>query len=45
MSSDKVEAKQGDVHYVKTELKDKYGNVVFNDNTTTTSIEILPKYK
>jgi len=45
MSSDKVEAKDWDVHYVKTELKDRYGNVVFNDNSTQTKIEILQKYK
>ena len=39
-----IEASNESFTYVKSELKDRYGNLVFDDNTTTATLEILDKY-
>jgi hypothetical protein len=44
MSKNKIEASTNASSILKVELKDRYNNVVFNDNSTKTSIEILDKY-
>ncbi len=44
LSNSKIEASSDAVSILDVELKDRYNNLVFNDNSTNTSIEILEKY-
>jgi len=44
LSKNKLEASPNVSSKLNIELKDRYNNVVFNDNTTKTSIEILDQY-
>jgi len=44
LSKNKMEASLNASSYLSVELKDRYNNVVFNDNTTKTSLEILDQY-
>ena len=44
MSQNKIEASPDADAVLNIELKDRYNNVVFNDNKTKTSIEILDRY-
>jgi hypothetical protein len=45
LSQNKIEASVDSSSTLKIELKDRYNNVVFNDNSTLTSLEILDQYK
>jgi hypothetical protein len=44
LNQSKLEASLDALSKLNVELKDRYNNVVFNDNTTKTSIEILDQY-
>jgi hypothetical protein len=44
LSKNKIEASLDADSTLSVELKDRYNNVVFNDNTTKTYIEILDQY-
>ncbi|MDP2395798.1 MAG: hypothetical protein Q8S84_04115 [bacterium] len=44
MSKSKIEASPIAFSNLNVELKDRYNNLVFNDNTTVTTIEILDQY-
>lgn len=45
LSKDKIEATSLDSVAAKVELKDRYGNLVYTDNTTAFQVEILDRYK
>ena len=44
LSKNKIEASELSSSVLQVELKDRYNNLVFNDNSTITSIEILDNY-
>ncbi|MCP4522779.1 MAG: hypothetical protein GY828_01015, partial [Candidatus Gracilibacteria bacterium] len=44
LSQSKIEANPDVSTHLQVELKDRYGNIVFNDNTTLVSLEIDEKY-
>lgn len=44
LSKNKLDASSNDYSTVNIELKDRYNNLVFNDNSTKVDIEILPEY-
>jgi hypothetical protein len=44
MSKNKLEASPDASSDVQIELKDRYNNIAFNDNSTRTSLEILDQY-
>jgi hypothetical protein len=44
LSNNKIEASSDSVSNLSIELKDRYNNLVFNDDTTNTNIEILSNY-
>jgi len=44
LTQPQIEASSESFTYVKSELKDRYGNLVFNDSSTIASLEILDKY-
>ena len=44
LSKNKIEASPLASSFLSVELKDRYNNLVFNDSSTNTSIEILPEY-
>jgi len=39
-----MEASENEYSMLSVELKDRYNNIVFNDSSTNTSIEILPQF-
>jgi hypothetical protein len=45
LSQNKIEASLTSEATLNVELKDRYNNLVFNDDTTNTQIEILDQYK
>ncbi len=45
LNKNKIEAKETDYATLKAELKDRYWNIVFNDNSTKLSLEIRSEYK
>ena len=45
LSKSKIEASSSASSIVYAELKDRYDNVVWNDNSTNLNIEVLDKYK
>ncbi len=45
LNKNKIEAKETDYATLKAELKDRYWNIVFNDNSTKLSLEIRAEYK
>lgn len=45
LSRAKMEAADTETSALKVELKDRYNNVVFTDNTTQIALEILDRYK
>lgn len=45
LTRDKIEASENDYTYLKAELKDRYSNLVYSDNTTNLSLEVLDQYK
>ncbi len=44
LSKSKIEASEDASSTLNVELKDRYNNIVFDDNTTITDLEILDKY-
>jgi len=44
LSKNKLDASSNDYSTVNIELKDRYNNLVFTDNSTKVDIEILPEY-
>jgi hypothetical protein len=44
LSKSKIEASLDSESTLSIELKDRYNNIVFNDNTTKTSLEIADQY-
>jgi hypothetical protein len=44
LSKNKIEASPDAFSTIEVELKDRYNNLVFDDNTTITSLEILDQY-
>lgn len=44
LSQSEIEASDNSYSTLNVELKDRYNNLVFNDNTTNTSLEILDQY-
>ncbi len=44
LSKNKMEASKDSYSTLSVELKDRYNNLVFNDNTTNTNLEILDQY-
>jgi hypothetical protein len=45
LSSSKIEASSSTTTTLTSELKDRYGNLVWNDNSTSLSLEIPDDYK
>lgn len=45
LSNSKIEASESSTSNLSAELKDRYWNLVFNDNSTNLSLEILDDYK
>jgi hypothetical protein len=45
LSQNKIEAAKNSVSALQVELKDRYNNITFNDNSTNTTFEILDQYK
>lgn len=45
LSSENIEADSASFSNLRVELKDRFWNLVFNDNSTVASLEILDKYK
>lgn len=45
LSKSKIEADKNASSYLYVDLKDRYGNVVWNDNSTNLTLEIAEKYK
>lgn len=45
LSKDKIEATKTDYANLKVELKDRYGNLVYNDNSTDIEIELKEEYE
>ncbi|PID86452.1 hypothetical protein CSB08_00530 [Candidatus Gracilibacteria bacterium] len=44
LSKNKMEANPGEFTSLAVDLKDRFGNVVFNDNSSNIELEILPEY-
>jgi quinolinate synthase len=45
LSQNKIEASVISYSNLQVELKDRYNNIVFNDNSTNTTLQISNKYK
>jgi hypothetical protein len=45
LEKSKLEATSDSISNLYIELKDRYNNLVFNNNETNTNIEILEEYK
>lgn len=45
LSKGKIEASSSANSILYAEIKDRYGNIVWNDNQTVLSLEILPQYR
>jgi hypothetical protein len=44
LSQNEIEASETSLSILNVELKDRYNNLVFNDDSTKTSLEILKQY-
>jgi predicted RNA-binding protein (virulence factor B family) len=45
LSNSKLEARADSTSFLTAELKDRYGNLVFDDNSTSLALEIPADYK
>ncbi len=45
LSKAKIEANSASISYLYAEIKDRYGNVAWNDTNTQLNLEILPQYR